>query len=89
MYDVKLSLIVPCFNEGKIIYNNLKTIFEYLQKTVTSFEVIAVNDGSQDNTFRSFSARPVNFLCESSAAGSTMEKEEQFGMDFWSAKTIL
>jgi hypothetical protein len=23
MYNVKLSLIVPCFNEGRIIYNNL------------------------------------------------------------------
>ena len=52
MYDVKLSLIVPCFNEGRIIYDNLTTIFEYLQKTVASFEVIAVNDGSQDNTLQ-------------------------------------
>ena len=48
MTDVDISLIIPCYNEEKNIEGLLKNICknEFLKK----FEIIVVNDGSQDNT---------------------------------------
>lgn len=50
MVKNKLSLVIPCFNEGKTIYVNIKKITGYLQDHAGSFEIIAVNDGSLDDT---------------------------------------
>jgi len=50
MPEKKLSVVVPCFNEEKIIYENLKKIGEYLKPRFEAFEIIAVNDGSSDKT---------------------------------------
>lgn len=49
-FSEKISVIVPCFNEEKTIFENLKKVHEYLSKHFLSFEIIAVNDGSRDNT---------------------------------------
>ena len=45
-----LSIIVPAFNEGSRIYDNLKIISEALSRFTDDYEIIAVNDGSADNT---------------------------------------
>ncbi|MCQ2531290.1 MAG: glycosyltransferase family 2 protein [Saccharofermentans sp.] len=45
-----LSIIVPAYNEGKSIRQNLLQICEVISQTVDDFEVIPVNDGSPDNT---------------------------------------
>lgn len=45
-----LSVIIPCFNEGRRIYENIKKIKSYLENNFENFEIIAVNDGSSDNT---------------------------------------
>mgnify|MGYP001412432468 CR=1 FL=1 len=50
MIKNRLSLVIPCFNEGKTIYENIKKIAAYLPGHAGSFEIIAVNDGSVDNT---------------------------------------
>ena len=42
-----VSLLVPCYNEGE----NVRETIEYLlQQQYPNFEVIAINDGSKDNT---------------------------------------
>jgi dolichyl-phosphate beta-glucosyltransferase len=46
----QISVVVPCFNEEKTIYQNIKRMAEYLQSRFNRFEIIAVNDGSIDNT---------------------------------------
>jgi glycosyltransferase involved in cell wall biosynthesis len=46
----KVSVVVPCFNEGKTIFDNMKTICDYMSRNFKDFEIIAVNDGSMDNT---------------------------------------
>jgi len=46
----KISVIVPCFNEGQTIQQNITKIHTYLQSHFEAFEIIAVNDGSKDNT---------------------------------------
>jgi len=50
MIKEKLSVIIPCFNEEGTIYQNIKKIFQYLESSFESFEIVAVNDGSTDKT---------------------------------------
>lgn len=50
MEKESISVIVPCYNEGKTIYQNLKKIYGYLAPRFEMFEIIAVNDGSKDFT---------------------------------------
>jgi len=50
MRTEKVSVVIPCFNEGKTIYENIKKIHAYMSRNFTDFEIIAVNDGSSDNT---------------------------------------
>ncbi len=44
------SVIVPAYNEGAIIKESLLKIKETLASHISSFEILAVNDGSSDNT---------------------------------------
>ena len=48
-----LSIIVPCYNEGAKLQCNLPTIYNYFFNHTTkdiTFEIIAINDGSTDDT---------------------------------------
>lgn len=48
---MKLSIIVPCYNEAenvKLIYNCISKNF----KNIKSYEIIFINDGSKDNTYK-------------------------------------
>lgn len=57
----KLSIIVPCYNEGKKIRRNLEEIvLPFLESRHINFEVILVNDGSKDNTKEVFSSLVLN-----------------------------
>ncbi len=47
---IKLSLLVPCFNEEKRILKKFDQIYRFLASNVTSFEIILINDGSKDKT---------------------------------------
>lgn len=44
-----ISIIVPCYNEEKVIVSNLKSL---LTLHYPEFEIIVVNDGSTDNTMQ-------------------------------------
>src|SRR5512133_1167656 len=45
----KITIIAPAFNESKTIIDNVRTL---LSLYYNNFEVILVNDGSTDNTFK-------------------------------------
>lgn len=45
-----LSLIIPCYDEEKLIEDTLDTVTAYLAKSGYSHEIIVVDDGSRDNT---------------------------------------
>ncbi|MBR5996602.1 MAG: glycosyltransferase family 2 protein [Bacilli bacterium] len=47
---MKLSIVVPCYNESKDIAKNSETIRNYLDTIKQDYELILVNDGSKDNT---------------------------------------
>ena len=47
---MKISIIVPTFNEEKLIISSIKTIISYLQSAFDDFEIIVSDDGSSDKT---------------------------------------
>jgi dolichyl-phosphate beta-glucosyltransferase len=52
----KLSVIIPVYNEGKIIRRNLGTVDSYMQSLGIEYEIVIVNDGSKDDTLGQASA---------------------------------
>lgn len=48
---MKLSLIVPCYNEQDNVELFFQTTSEVLQNTHISYEIIFVDDGSKDHTY--------------------------------------
>ena len=48
--EKKISLVVPAYNEEKLIVSSLKNILTYMIKNKYNFEVIVVDDGSKDKT---------------------------------------
>jgi glycosyltransferase involved in cell wall biosynthesis len=51
MGDKMVSIVIPCFNEQDNINRTLDQVLELIEKHPYKFEVIAVNDGSLDNTW--------------------------------------
>ena len=45
-----LSIVVPAYNEGEHIYENLNIIDKSISRITPDYEIVAVNDGSKDNT---------------------------------------
>lgn len=45
-----LSMVIPAYNEGTIVYGQVKFCIEQLMKDFQEFEVILVDDGCIDNT---------------------------------------
>ena len=45
-----ITVIVPCYNEEKIIYNNIIKLNKGLKKTNSKIKLVLLNDGSTDNT---------------------------------------
>jgi len=50
MKDVYLSVVVPAYNEQDRLPKTLEAIGAYLSRQPYNYEIIAVNDGSKDNT---------------------------------------
>lgn len=47
---MKVSLVIPAYNEGKIIQDTLRTVSAKLADLAEDYEVILVDDGSTDDT---------------------------------------
>ena len=50
MYEQKISIVIPAYNEGANIYSNLCKMEDMLDTFLSNYELIVVNDGSKDNT---------------------------------------
>lgn len=50
----KISFVIPCYNSEKYINNTVNNLKLVIEKSLTSYEteVILINDGSKDNTFK-------------------------------------
>ena len=47
---MSLSIVIPCKNESEIIHKTVEHIHNNLKKTNINFEIILINDFSNDNT---------------------------------------
>lgn len=47
---MKLSLVVPCYNEQDVIYDFYKEVKKVFENKIDSYEFVFVNDGSKDDT---------------------------------------
>ena len=47
---MKLSVIIPAYNEEKRLPKTLQEVYSYLQRQTYDYEIIIVNDGSKDKT---------------------------------------
>ncbi len=47
---MRLSVIIPAYNEAKRLLRTLATADEYLRRQSYEYEILVVNDGSKDNT---------------------------------------
>ena len=48
--DGMLSIVMPAYNEEKLIYQSIMKTLDIVSGFVREIELIAVNDGSKDNT---------------------------------------
>ncbi|MBR6403319.1 MAG: glycosyltransferase [Eubacterium sp.] len=46
----KLTIVMPCYNEGERIYRNIIETITQVEKFCKSFRIIVVNDGSDDES---------------------------------------
>jgi len=46
---MKISLIIPMYNESKIIEDTARELSEYMSKNFDSYEILFSNDGSKDD----------------------------------------
>lgn len=52
METINVSLIIPCYNEGSKLFNNITKIIDFMKlNTNIDYEILIVNDGSKDNTY--------------------------------------
>jgi len=45
-----ISVIIPCYNEEKIISNSIQRIYNFFEEKQYIFEVVVINNASTDNT---------------------------------------
>ncbi len=50
--DFQVSVILPIYNEAAGITETIKTINQKVSKLTSTYEIIAVNDGSSDNSLK-------------------------------------
>lgn len=48
--QIMLSVVMPAYNEGEKIYQNVMRVSRVVSDFAECYEIIAVNDGSKDNT---------------------------------------
>ena len=58
---MKISLVIPMYNESKIIADTAKTLSEYMQGNFDDYEIIFSDDGSSDGSAEA--VRELNLPC--------------------------
>jgi len=71
---VEVSVVIPCYNEGGLLNENFKKLHHELEALERSFEVVFVDDGSQDNT-----CALIKEICNAHPFCSALYNEENIG----------
>ncbi|MEZ4536266.1 MAG: glycosyltransferase [Cyanobacteriota/Melainabacteria group bacterium] len=73
----KISVVIPAYNEEARLPATLASVFDYLEKKGSDFEILVVDDGSVDGT--------ADFLAkERFSKPSKSTKRARSGNDLWS-----
>lgn len=62
-FDSFVSVIVPLYNHSKIIESFVAEIMQVLRQNYTYFELVLINDGSEDDTFEKVVLLLKNYEC--------------------------
>jgi len=75
----ELSLVIPVFNEGKIVAEAIDKILAVLQNIegLSDYEVIVIDDGSRDNTWEILA----NHICPSERRVRAVRLSRNFGKE--------
>lgn len=78
MDNIRLALVLPCYNEEEVLPSSISRLTEFYQRLISSHlisedsRLVFVNDGSKDNTWeiisRNFDSNP--FVCGVNLAGN-------------------
>ena len=75
---MKISIIIPVFNEEFTVLKVLKKIEEVKKSISEDFEIIVINDGSTDNTVKMLRENEeVKVLLKSIQSSSDLVAEQQ------------
>ena len=72
--QTKLSIIIPCYNEGKLIARVLEKILQIKFDPDLEKEIIVVNDGSTDE-----SAQAINSFCNNALPDNAIHQSKNMG----------
>lgn len=88
----KISIIIPCFNEEEalpIYYTEMKKVMDTMKKQ-TDFELIFVDDGSSDRTYKVMKElHRKDGRCQYLPFPETLEKKRLFMQDFRMQAVIM
>jgi dolichyl-phosphate beta-glucosyltransferase len=79
-----LSIIVPAFNEEKIISENINKYNNYLKAQDYSYEIIIINDGSRDQT-----KKIIQKICENNKNIKFINLDKNYGKGYAVKKGML
>ena len=84
-----LSIVIPCYNEGKKLKENLKSLVNFLKDIDINYEIIVVNDGSKDKTIEELeSFKPEEFNVTNLKAYEIVSYNENKGKGYAVKKGI-
>lgn len=70
----KIALIIPAFNEGRVIASVIERVNAVFKNTDHNYEIVVVDDGSSDNTFteiKSADVRVIRHILNTGSGGAT------------------
>ncbi len=74
MSSLKVCIVIPAYNEERVIRDTIQGIQKALNKSNYRYEIVVVNDGSSDNTSteaRRAGATVIDHILNSGAGGAT------------------
>lgn len=85
--NLKVAVVIPAYNEAPVIKNVVKGLRKALDRTSYSYTIVAVDDGSKDDTAqkaKEAGAHVISHILNSGAGGATstgLSYAEQNGFD--------
>ena len=61
--SVELSVVIPCYNEGELLNGNFNRLYHELLSVGKTFEIVFVDDCSQDETVQTITEICAEFDC--------------------------